>query len=439
MSSHYKRMSYEQPMNKSRTNINIAPTASKYPIVNSKSKSKGKINNSSLKPNQIKISNQPKLDNNRKQTSPIKTNSTSIDINHKSLQFNIDDNYESLVNKNSNLRQKLVEAQEIIHSLNLKNKMLIEQQEKEKEEIFQELNRIGKNYKIYAESHKKLLEQEKEQNSSKTEEKDHNYELIKLYQDNISLYLIDYMAMLHKTVQHLTTHKNTNSHLRFEQFKKTNSLSQYSNLFVYGRSLGETSSILLTSNLSNKEMCDIVMMRGLITEEESKLNDGKMMNIIGDSNKIIEILNEYIKSNNVSDFTIAGIHSKRLVVLSGNKDSLNKVAFLKDRIKVTIKDLNVQGAFHSNLMNNAQLRFHDYLNDKNHNFAISCSTYKRLTTVSKYRSLDINNNSNHIRTLMSNTLIEPYDTNTLFTILRDESIETFDLSMNSYLKYNDYI
>ena len=230
------------------------------------------------------------------------------------------------------------------------------------------------------------------------------------------------------------------SHLRFEQFKKTNSLSQYSNLFVYGRSLGETSSILLTSNLSNKEMCDIVMMRGLITEEESKLNDGKMMNIIGDSNKIIEILNEYIKSNNVSDFTIAGIHSKRLVVLSGNKDSLNKVAlFLKDIIKVTIKDLNVQGAFHSNLMNNAQLRFHDYLNDKNHNFAISCSTYKRLTTVSKYRSLDINNNSNHIRTLMSNTLIEPYDTNTLFTILRDESIETFDLSMNSYLKYNDYI
>ena len=221
MSSHYKRMSYEQPMNKSRTNINIAPTASKYPIVNSKSKSKGKINNSSLKPNQIKISNQPKLDNNRKQTSPIKTNSTSIDINHKSLQFNIDDNYESLVNKNSNLRQKLVEAQEIIHSLNLKNKMLIEQQEKEKEEIFQELNRIGKNYKIYAESHKKLLEQEKEQNSSKTEEKDHNYELIKLYQDNISLYLIDYMAMLHKTVQHLTTHKNTNSHLFVFEIKDT--------------------------------------------------------------------------------------------------------------------------------------------------------------------------------------------------------------------------
>lgn len=132
------------------------------------------------------------------------------DDKFKNLSYEINDDLSILINKNSKLRQLLIESQARVEELNLKLKNMEERQLIEKNEIYNELERISETYKLYAESHK-ILNSKSEYYDKALNEHDHNSQLIKFYQDNISLFLIDYIAIFHKMFHHISTYKTTSS------------------------------------------------------------------------------------------------------------------------------------------------------------------------------------------------------------------------------------
>lgn len=181
------------------------------------------ISKDSNSKNKIIISNQ-KYAQKKKQSSQIKpelkNKEKEIENNHKNqdednisfiskhLQFNINDDMETVINKNSLLRQKLVESQERINQLNLKIKRNEETYSNEKKEIDKELERISKNYKLYADSHLKLLNQKGEYDDLKLE-KEHNLHIISMYQEFINTFLLDYIHLFEKLNKNKEKHINS--------------------------------------------------------------------------------------------------------------------------------------------------------------------------------------------------------------------------------------
>ncbi len=237
------------------------------------------------------------------------------------------------------------------------------------------------------------------------------------------------------------------NHIRFNTFMRENK-NGYSTFHVFGRSLGELSAFMLSSSLSNKACAEITYERGVITEEVNKDINGKMINLIGESDVILHLFNEYKSSKSNDNLSLAGIHSKRLIVVCGlNEEILKFQSYISIKSKeidkkIIIKDLNVQGIFHNQLLKNAEERFFNFLSNKKYDFKVK-NQMIRHTTVNTLQSLNINSAdsliNNNIYKILSKALVEPYDTNSIFLSLSNQGIETLDLAMNKIINYNDYI
>lgn len=242
------------------------------------------------------------------------------------------------------------------------------------------------------------------------------------------------------------------SSIRFSSFLKEEG-KDLEKLYLYGRSLGECVSILESSNLSQTTKAEIVFERGRICENEINRSEGIMVNIISDdSDRIVDIVNEYLKNdhNLNSLIQIAGRHSKRLVVLSGEEKSINnitsyiKTKSIKERFKVIFKNLNVKGAYHSSLMKNASDEFYQYVKSRKFDFlSKNPSFFNRLSVVKgnegEYFLNEINQHNEYVYKLLSIALVNSYNTDFVFSYLKKIDISTYDLSMKSIINYNDYI
>ena len=81
----------------------------------------------------------------------------SLDINIKDLSFNLNDSNISLMAKNKKLSHYVIRLSNKISHLNHNIEELKLNNDREKEEMLNRLETISKNYKIYANSHKKLI------------------------------------------------------------------------------------------------------------------------------------------------------------------------------------------------------------------------------------------------------------------------------------------
>ena len=134
-----------------------------------------------------KFKKTPKFENKPRSSSVVSKNETE-DFNE--LQFSINDDYKTLVKKNTKLRSLLVKASDKINEQAIKQKELENSFKVEKENILNELDKIMKNYKIYAESHKNYLSLENDFNNLKKDYL-HNSKVIKSYSDSLRfIYLI---------------------------------------------------------------------------------------------------------------------------------------------------------------------------------------------------------------------------------------------------------
>jgi len=131
----------------------------------------------------------------------------------------------------------------------------------------------------------------------------------------------------------------------------------YNPNFVAGHSLGEITALYAAKVMSFENCVSLIKTR---SELMSKAPNGSMAALIGFDRDILESL---IK--NKEDIFIANDNSASQVVLSGNKETLEKIS--KELKCKRFIYLNVSGAFHSPYMNKPSERFSEYLDSVNFN------------------------------------------------------------------------
>ena len=139
---------------------------------------------------------------------------------------------------------------------------------------------------------------------------------------------------------------------------------------VLGHSLGEYSALVAGNFISIADASALIKKRGELMNSSIEPNTTGMAAIIG---KNADFIDDLIKKNNLK-IVIANDNSPMQVVVSGLiEDIINaEKIFIENDIKRYVK-LNVSAAFHSNLMNNAQIELVneiDKINFKISNFPI---------------------------------------------------------------------
>ena len=167
---------------------------------------------------------------------------------------------------------------------------------------------------------------------------------------------------------------------------------------VLGFSLGEFSAYYASGVLSLEDVFKIVKHRSIFMQEEALKTKGAMAAVLNlDPSKIQELIR-----NGFDGVQIANYNSKTQVVISGSVDSIDKMTpiLLEKGAKRVIK-LNVAGAFHSKMMENAGSNLYEKIKEyKSMNMDIPIylnTTAKPLTSI-----LDVHK---EIRKQVSNSVL----------------------------------
>jgi hypothetical protein len=118
------------------------------------------------------------------------------------LLYNAGDDNKTLVNKNSKLRNLLIQASEKLTELTEKNQQHI----RERNKINAELDHIMTNYKLYAESHQNYKSLE-EEFSLMHKDYNHNYSVLLNSQKTIGILIKDFIDM-HKAINYFLKSKS---------------------------------------------------------------------------------------------------------------------------------------------------------------------------------------------------------------------------------------
>lgn len=124
-----------------------------------------------------------------------------------------------------------------------------------------------------------------------------------------------------------------------------------------GFSLGEYTALYAAGIFDFETIFKIVKIRANSMNLDSLANPGKMIAILGMTYSEVENI-----CASTSDVYIANYNSLKQIVVSGTVDAIN---ILVEKLKTTnarrVIPLNVSGAFHSPLMNNASLEVYNFL------------------------------------------------------------------------------
>ncbi|MCX7820977.1 MAG: ACP S-malonyltransferase [Brevinematales bacterium] len=126
--------------------------------------------------------------------------------------------------------------------------------------------------------------------------------------------------------------------------------------FVAGHSLGEFSAILCAEMINFEEALKLVRKRGELMAKADPEGKGGMAAVLGlDNEKVIEICKEISKEKYVEP---VNFNAPGQIVISGYKEAIDIAETkLKEAGAKRVVKLNVSGAFHSKLMENAAEEF----------------------------------------------------------------------------------
>ena len=126
--------------------------------------------------------------------------------------------------------------------------------------------------------------------------------------------------------------------------------------FLLGHSLGEYSALVAGNLINISDASILIKKRGELMHSSIEPNISGMAAIIGKNSDFVD---EVIKDNNLK-VVIANDNSPMQVVVSGFIEDINnsEQIFMDNGVKRYVK-LNVSAAFHSNLMNEAQLELNN--------------------------------------------------------------------------------
>ncbi|HLG30129.1 MAG TPA: ACP S-malonyltransferase [Candidatus Brocadiales bacterium] len=120
---------------------------------------------------------------------------------------------------------------------------------------------------------------------------------------------------------------------------------------VAGLSLGEYTALVFAGSLSFEDAVQLVYKRGMFMQEACNERLGGMVSVLGlDDEEVEEICKEVSQFGHVC---AANYNSPGQVVISGDKEALEKASSIAKKNGARAIPLQVNGAFHSNLMTSA--------------------------------------------------------------------------------------
>lgn len=130
--------------------------------------------------------------------------------------------------------------------------------------------------------------------------------------------------------------------------------------FVAGHSLGEYTAVCVSGALSFEDTLRLVSIRAKIMSEVAKNNPGGMIAVIGvERNELKKICEEITSDGFVVE--PVNFNTPQQIVVAGSMMGIEKLKNVLDNKKIKSIKLNVSGAFHSSLMNDAKKIFSETL------------------------------------------------------------------------------
>ncbi|MDR0351741.1 MAG: ACP S-malonyltransferase [Puniceicoccales bacterium] len=127
---------------------------------------------------------------------------------------------------------------------------------------------------------------------------------------------------------------------------------------IFGLSVGEIIALTIAGVLSFDAGLRLVERRGIYMQEACQETKGKMVALVGNSRKEVEILCK------ITDVYISNFNAPDQMVISGGAKEIDKAIDIAKKMKFSkVIELNVAGAFHSPLMESAKIRFKKYIKD----------------------------------------------------------------------------
>ena len=156
---------------------------------------------------------------------------------------------------------------------------------------------------------------------------------------------------------------------------------------VAGHSLGEYTALISSGVLTFEECLDILLVRCSEMEKANAKYSGSMLAIISEDIESIEKV-----CNQLDNTVIANINSKNQIIISGPKTEIEKSIkiFKSLSIKKIIK-LNVAGAFHSPLMDIANVSLNKAINSVNFKDT-DCAIYQNVSAQDMFIGSEIKEN-----------------------------------------------
>ena len=149
----------------------------------------------------------------------------------------------------------------------------------------------------------------------------------------------------------------------FKVLKEKFKVNLNSAKFFAGHSLGEYTALVCADSLNIETAAILLHQRGKAMQKSVPIDQGAMMAVLGMT--IEEVLQEIESVANHGHCEIANDNCPGQVVISGDKNIIEKInRNLKKRIKKTIL-LPVSAPFHCSLMKNAAIEMKDKINNTN--------------------------------------------------------------------------
>ena len=182
-----------------------------------------------------------------------------------------------------------------------------------------------------------------------------------------------------------------------------------------GHSVGEYASMVSAGIVSEQNALRLVRKRGALMHREAMANPGHMAAVIGlDMDVVLEIVAE-AKEGDILD--VANHNTARQIVITGQKDPVDRAVQLAKKKKAKAIPLKVSGAWHSRLMRGGVDEFRAFMED----IPFSSPQSEMLFNATARSETD----PERIKDIMANQLVSPVKWYDIMRKMLDDGVDTF--------------
>ena len=168
----------------------------------------------------------------------------------------------------------------------------------------------------------------------------------------------------------------TVSYSIYETLKKEFNFDFSSFKFFAGHSLGEYSALVCSGSLKFEDALYLLHQRGTAMQEAVPVGQGSMAAILGTKIDLIkEIINLNLKQNDICE--IANDNAEGQVIISGKKESVERIEIVLKEKKIKSIKLKVSAPFHCTLMKPAA----EYMTNKINNIEFKIPKHNIISNV----------------------------------------------------------